>query len=173
MATRAIVVTLLLSLAAAVPVAAQEICVTCAGPDAIYRCTIEKSEKITARLGNLADKPMQTVCMKELARLGGHERCAVRREAVNAPCPGIEKQLSLSSLLDNLPGQKPASDTTVPGSAGGEGSAASVPPVPAPAPTETKGPPRTVEELAKQTGAKSKEQLAKTWKCLTSLFSNC
>ena len=170
MLRRATTSIILVLLGTSAPAWTQEICVTCAGPDAVYRCTIEKSEKITSRLGNLAEKPI-----KELARLGGHNRCAVRREAANAPCPGIEKQLSLSSLLENLPGQKPAPAT------GAEAQPVSTPPPQSAPPANPEaGPPKTMEELAKRTGTQSKEQLkgvgnaaSKSWECLTSLFTKC
>ena len=61
---------------------AQETCVICSGPTAVYRCTIEKSDKI-ARFGSMADKAIQTVCIKEMARTGGHE--ILRRDAAIPP----------------------------------------------------------------------------------------
>jgi hypothetical protein len=161
-----------------VAVAAQEVCVVCTAPAAVYRCTVEKAEKL-GRLGAIGDKAMQTVCIKELARQSGHATCAVRRDSGPAICEGPERQITIESLLDAPPTAKaePASAPPAP---------VAIAPPPAPLkPADPKdGPPKTMQELAQRTGESSKKQLkavgddvgdavAKTWNCLTSLFKNC
>ena len=79
---------------------AQEACVVCSGPPAIYRCTIEKSDRL-ARFGAVGDKAVQTVCIKELARQGGHATCTVRREAGATTCDGIQREIPIASLKRN------------------------------------------------------------------------
>ena len=162
---------------------AQETCVVCSGPAAIYRCTIEKSEKLS-RFGSMADKAIQTVCIKELARTGRHETCAVRRESGPSVCDGIQREIPLASLLD--------ANRTAPQVATPASTPAAVPiaaPAAAPAPAviasqkaaEAKdGPPRTMQELAVRTGEKSKKQFesvgdaaSRTWDCVISLFTKC
>jgi hypothetical protein len=156
---------------------AQETCVTCKGPQAAYRCSVEKSEKIAARLGSLGDKAIDHVCAKEMARQGGHESCSARREPGGLACSDVVRQIPLSTLLEAA-AAKPAQPEPPP---------PVTPPGPAPA-EQTAGqagaPPRTVQELAEQTGEKSKQQLkdlgdsvgsaaSKTWNCLSSLFKRC
>jgi hypothetical protein len=150
---------------------AQEACVTCTGPQFTYRCTVEKSEKVT-RLGVVGEKALHHVCAKELARQGGHETCSVRRDLIGAACNGVLTEIPLASLLE-----EPAAPAVAAAPAPGP----LEPPKPAEAKTE---PPRTVEELAKRASAKSKQQLKdvgdsvgnaadRTWTCLSSLFQKC
>jgi hypothetical protein len=150
---------------------AQEACVLCTGPQATYRCTVEKSDKL-AGLGAIGEKALQHVCAKELARQGGHATCSARRDLSGAACNGVPAEIPLASLLEG-----PAT------------TAAAAPPAPVPTaptqPAEAKTePPRTVEELAKRASAKSKQQLKevgdsvgtaanRTWTCLSSLFQRC
>ncbi|MEQ1611875.1 MAG: hypothetical protein ABL904_03915 [Hyphomicrobiaceae bacterium] len=162
---------------------AQETCVVCSGPAAVYRCTIEKADKI-ARFGSMADKAIQTVCIKEMARNGGHETCAVSRETAPAICDGIQRQIPLTSLLDAARPAPPKPATTPVPSAlpAPVPTAASPPTVAIPVkPADPKdSPPRTVQELAERTGENSKKQLesfgeatSRTWGCVISLFKKC
>lgn len=155
--------------------AAQEVCVVCSGPQATYRCTVEKSDRLT-RLGTFNDKAVQAVCTKELARQGGHSSCTARRDA--GPCDGIVRELSLASIVDG------AAEKLQPAAGAPSAPAAPAPPVAPPdnkaAEAPKEGPPRTVEELAKRTSEQSKKNLqgvgdaaAKTWGCVASLFTKC
>lgn len=153
---------------------AQEACVVCSGPAAVYRCTIEKSEKLS-RFGALADKAIQAVCTRELARSGGHQSCAARRDAEHAICDGIQRELPLASLLE---GNKPVAPPSAaqPATAVAPG----VAPMPVPPTAVKEGPPKTMKELAERTGATSKQQFenageaaAKSWDCVISLFTKC
>lgn len=154
--------------------AAQEACVVCSDPATVYRCTVEKSEKLS-RFGIAGEKAVQTVCIKELARQGGHASCAVRRDTSMANCDGVVREISLASLLEAAPEQpQPASPPQ------------EAAPAPLPAkPVDAKdAPPRTMQELAERTGQQSKQQLksvgdsvgnaaSKTWGCLSSFFTRC
>ena len=157
-------------------VVAQEACVVCAAPDAVYRCTVEKSDKL-ARFGSAGDKALQHVCAKEMARLGNHEKCSVRRDTVGAACDGAPRVITLASILEAVTAPPPAV-------------ASPAPTVPQPAapvaakPGDANAPPRTVQELAERTGEQSKQQMKdagdsfnesakRTWKCLTTLFQKC
>jgi hypothetical protein len=165
---------------------AQEYCVTCTAPPAIYRCTI-------ANEAGTAAPPSrgQLLCITELAKTGNHASCSVGRTAAE-PCLGEPRTVMFTSAAEaELPpigGQQPGpAEPESPALADGE------PPPADEAPADA--PPQTVEELAKQTveasgkglkkageavsdGAKSTGEavgnaVSKTWKCMTSLFSDC
>lgn len=157
---------------------AQGVCVECKAPDQTYRCTIKDSDKVQNVRG--AGRAIEYVCMTELARLGSHQSCRVST-TYSGPCIGAAQELDLAKL--SLPAA-PAS-----GQAAADGKApSSEAPEPQPA---NSGPPKTLEELARNTMTKSKEQISaadesmrkaggavegtlkKTWNCVTSLFSRC
>jgi hypothetical protein len=154
------------------PAAAQEMCVTCSGPAATYRCTVEKSEKL-ATFGAAGDRILQLVCAKELARSDRHESCSAKREAP-AQCLGELREIPLASVIEAASAAAPKQAPVAPVPP----AAPAAPPVPAADPKDA--PPRTMLELAKRTGETSKKQLEKvgtaaerTWDCITSLFSRC
>jgi len=156
---------LFLALGLSGPASAQEICVACAKPDATYRCQIAGADGAGAI--KHADRVAQFVCISELARQGGHASCAVRRDGFSS-CLGDVKVVNLATAgKDQSAVEAQAINAEKP---------------PAAAP-ET-GPPKTMLDLAKRTGAASKEQMdktgeavggamRKTWDCLTSIFSRC
>ncbi len=167
----------LLALTVGTSAVAQEACVVCAAPDAVYRCTVEKSDKL-ARFGSAGDKALQHVCAKEMARLGKHEKCSVRRDTVGATCDGVPRVITLASILEAVTAPPPAVVSPAP---------AVQPPVASIAakPTDASPPPpRTMQELAERTGESSKQQMKdagdsfsdsakRTWKCITTLFQKC
>ena len=120
-------------------VAAQEVCVECSGPGASYKCSVKDGERLgQSRNGGRA---LEYVCITELAKAGGHESCRASRDFAG-PCIGRERVLDLA---------RPAGQSAVvvePGAEVGE-----------PAVAAPKPPPNTLEELARDTVAKSKEQL--------------
>ncbi len=157
---------------------AQGVCVECKGPDQTYRCTIKDSEKVQNVRG--IGRAAEYVCMTELARLGSHQSCRVST-AYSGPCIGVAQELDLAKLA--IP-EAPAADQ-----AAKDGKSQSSE-APQPKPADT-GPPKTLEELARNTMSKSKEQISaadesmrkaggavegtlkKTWNCVASLFSRC
>ena len=159
-------------LAASAAAVAGEVCVTCNGPDANYRCQIESGGK----LERAGERAAQYVCVTELARQGGHASCSVRRDGF----PSCVGDLKIIDLTGQAPPPAPAPAPAVPAAA-----ADAAPPGPAAAPAEAQsGPPKTMVELAKRTGEASKAELQKTgravggavqktWDCLTSLFKQC
>ncbi len=164
-------------LAAVATAAAQQACVVCTGPDATYRCSIEKSADKLARFGAAGDKALSLVCAKELAKQGGHEKCAARRNSDGAACEGSVRELPLASVIDAFIQSPPAPAPATPEQTAAVDPAPAVPVKAAPA---TEAPPRTVLELAERTGEQSKQQLKKvgtaaerTWECIASLFSRC
>jgi len=166
---------------------AEEYCVTCTGPDATYRCTIASEAGVA-----VPPSRGQLLCITKLAQTGNHASCSVGRTTAG-PCDGEPRTVMYTSAAEialppiGVP-QPGAVETESPGLAVEE------PPPPAPQ-TPDEAPPQTVEELAKQTveasgkglkkageavsdGAKSTGEavgnaVSKTWKCMTSLFSDC
>ena len=82
LAALALATTILASLAQA----AEQYCVSCTSPDIKYNCQVDTG---TAAIPASA---LQLYCIKQLARLGGHESCSVKRREV-APCRGEVKIL--------------------------------------------------------------------------------
>ena len=180
---------ILVACAAASRAAAQEYCVTCSGPPAKYRCIIAGDASAAARTSR-----GQLLCITELAKSGNHESCSVGRTTAT-PCEGEPRTVTFTSAAEAaLP---PLGESPPPASA----PSAPEPQSPALAAGEAAGtpaeapPPQTVEELAKETAKASGEGLkkageavtdtakstgaavggavSKTWKCLTSFFTNC
>jgi len=157
---------------------AQEFCVTCSAPDATYRCIVggEPGIATTTSRGQL-------LCITELARSGGHASCSVGRTSTE-PCQGEVRTVMFPSPPADVP-PPPPEGQGAPLAADG---AALEPPAPAEAP-------QTVEKLTKDTVQKSGDGLKKageavtdtaqsagqaignaaqkTWKCLSSFFSDC
>ena len=164
---------------------AQEYCVTCTGPPAVYRCTIaaEAGTAVPPSRGRL-------LCITELAQSGNHASCSVGRTAAE-PCSGEPRTVMFTSAAEEaLPpiGEQHPGPAELESPAAAEGE-------PPPTDPPDEAPPQTVEELAKETveasgkglkkageavsdGAKSTGEavgnaVSKTWKCMTSLFSDC
>lgn len=140
--------------------AAQEYCVACTEPNAVYRCVIEQAVPTSASL--------KMLCIGALAREGGHATCAVRSGTV-FDCNGPIRRIDARSASDVLGGAiaTPANASPV-----------LTPPDPAAKPENA--PPGTVEEVAKQMSKSSGEALGKAgevtrkaWGCVASLFKSC
>ncbi len=151
--------------------AADEVCVSCSGPPAVYRCTVDEAGKVESY--RQAKRVLQLICITELAREGGHEQCRVRRSGAEG-CIGLDRTVSLVTSLDALAAR---AETEAVEGAVDEPEITVDPP-------EKPGPPKTVEELARRTASASKKQLEKTgdsvgnamkkgWGCLASLFKDC
>ena len=85
--------------------AADEVCVSCSGPPAVYRCTVDEASKIDSY--RHAKRVLQLACITELAREGGHGQCGVRRSGPEG-CIGLDRKISLVTSLDAglfVPGQ--------------------------------------------------------------------
>ena len=142
---------------------AQEFCVACTEPTAVYRCVIEG-----ARPGG--GQPLQVLCVTTMAREGKHATCGIKRGTV-FDCDGPVKRVpwSAAELPVETPGTATAADK------------------PEPDPNE---PPRTIVEMVKraneQKASDSGQELRrkspgeaigdatkKSWDCLTSLFKEC
>ncbi len=169
-------------------VSAQEYCVTCTGPDAKYRCIIGGDAGAAAGASR-----GQLLCITQLAQSGHHESCSVGRRQAE-PCEGELKTVMFPSDPNALPpplaAPQPGAPKAQPPSQ--TVNAGQAPPAEAPTPAQT---PQTVEQLAKKTAEASGEGLkkageavsdtakstghaignavSKTWKCMTSLFSDC
>lgn len=151
------------------PASAQEYCVSCTQPSAIYRCVIED-----ARPGG---QSLTRLCVSALTRDGGHAACSVKGGTV-FDCNGPIKRVPWTAqetgrVPEPMPPHQQA--TQAPGGLK----------------VEPKGEPKTMLELAKRANenmqkaneeAKEQAQSAgqaigkaskKTWDCMLSLFIGC
>jgi len=148
--------------------AAQEYCVACSGPNAVYRCVIEGAQP-------QGGQPLQMLCATAMAKAGNHAACSVTRGTV-FDCDGPVRRVPWSAANAPLPAapQQPAATQ---------------------APPAAEGPPETVVEMAQRANQQTSEQMKKagenisqgaksmgdavgnatkkTWDCMTSLFTRC
>jgi hypothetical protein len=179
---------------------AQEACVRCDEPFAIYRCQVESPDLVP-------NSPVQFMCITELAKRFGHRTCAVSRDT-GSNCAG---ELVVIAPPDGVPVAPPPNlaakpvPPDAPGAAAAEDpQAGETPPPedPAEVAEPSEGSPETVEELAKQTVKASEKGIEKagktvvdaakttgktiektgeaigsaakkTWRCLSSMFGDC
>ena len=173
----------LLVFALASAAGAQEFCVACSEPSAVYRCVIDGAQP-------QGGQPLQMLCVTAMAKAGGHGTCSVKRGTV-FDCDGAVKHVPWAAL--NAPPLAAAPPSPAPAPA-----AAPTPVRPeaaeAPDPT-SEGPPQTVVEMAKRANQQTSDQMKKagenlsqgaksmgdavgkatkkTWDCMTSLFTRC
>lgn len=142
---------LLLVLACNGAFAADDLCVSCAGPAATYRCQVDPAAGLTQ---GAADPRAQLLCITELAKLGKHETCAVDRAASTA-CSGPVRIVAPVTPYPADPGTAagaaPPMRPAVQGAAAANEQAAINPPsVDGAAKPTDDAPPKTVEELVKK-----------------------
>ena len=153
---------------------AQEYCVSCTGPNAVYRCIIDGAKPGGAQ-------PLQLLCVTTLAKEGGHATCSVKGGTVFA-CDGQIKRLSWAAL--NQAPEQPGQDKA-------ERPAAKADAAKTDAKPADQDPPKTMVDLAKRANEQAAEQMKKanenmkeqaksfgnatkkTWECLTSFFTRC
>jgi hypothetical protein len=163
------------------PAAAQEYCVACTEPNAIYRCVIEQAVP--------TGSPLKMLCIGTLAREGGHATCAVRSGTV-FDCDGPVRRVDARTASGSLGGAKSKPPIT------DEPAAQAAPAAPvnadlaprqrssAPAAKPANATPRTVEEVAREMSKSSGEALGKAgdaiagstrkaWGCVASFFKSC
>src|SRR5262245_40036942 len=75
-----------------------EICVECSGPIATYRCIVPDAAKVDDLRGR--DRALGELCVTEIAKSGGHEKCRVRRGASGQVCIGLERTVGLTDVLN-------------------------------------------------------------------------
>lgn len=164
------------------PVAAQEYCVACTGPDAVYRCVIDQAVP--------TGMPLKMLCISTLARDGAHATCAVRSGTV-FDCSGPVRRID--ARAPTAPGKDDRATVTAPAAGPAPAQAAAPPATAAQALKETQprpgakaatADPQTVEALAKQMSKSSSDALGnagdaiagstkKAWGCVTSFFKSC
>jgi hypothetical protein len=142
---------------------AQEYCVACNGPDALYRCIIENAQP-------RGGQSLQMLCVTAMAKQGGHATCSVQRATV-FECDGAVKRIPWAAL-DSGPQRESPSPTMAQPEV--------KPATPAGEPAAPDAPPRTMVDLAKQANEKAgaqmktlQENTRKTWDCMLSLFTRC
>ncbi|MGE3063998.1 MAG: hypothetical protein AB7K67_00275 [Hyphomicrobiaceae bacterium] len=153
------------------PASAQEYCISCSGPETIYRCIIDG-----ARPGGR--QPLQMLCVTTMAKQGGHASCSVKSGTV-FDCNGSVRHIPFEAAQGD---QVPPVQTAPTGA-------------PAKPTTGPAGEPRTIVDMAKRANKATEEQIQeagddvktsvkstgdaikgaakKTWSCVTSLFFKC
>jgi hypothetical protein len=144
---------------------AQEFCVLCSEPNALYRCVIDG-----ARPGG--SQSLQMLCITTLARSGGHGACSIKGGTVFQCSAPVVHVPWTGSDGTALAGQAPAATEPV-------------------GPANPEEPPRTMVELAKRANEQTTEQFKKagenvksagqalgdatkkTWDCMVSFFTRC
>lgn len=152
-------------------VAAQELCVRCDSPSALYRCTIQNSEKAGEFKGR--GKAMEFICLNELARAGAHERCSVARD-VGSVCLGDQR------VVDGVGVRNSAGELIDPETSKAQANERA-----------KNEPPRTLAEVARNTADLTKKTakgagdqinsageavggaVKKTFNCIFTLFTSC
>jgi hypothetical protein len=88
-------------LLASAPSRADEVCVACEEPAAIYRCSVESLPQQANKLG-LADKAQGEMCQTVLAKNGQHSSCSV--VADGKTCEGSARTVTLSDYQRAIAG---------------------------------------------------------------------
>jgi len=159
---------------------AQEYCVSCSGPEALYRCIIGGEATAAARSAR-----GQILCIKELAKSGPHASCRVDRTS-SGPCDGVPRTVTLPQAPDIPDEAFLPPPATIEAPSGEQQNAHSPGQEPLPdnafeeAEPAPETPPKTVVDMAKGTGKNLKEAgdavgnaAKKAWTCLSSFFSDC
>lgn len=150
-----------------IPAEANSVCVTCAGPAAVYTCSY--APDASGSRPNHSGRTLQFACIQDVARQYSHDSCSVRREQ-RGVCSGPVHFVSRAPVV--RPSAPPAQ------AADGSDEAFEEKPV------QKKREPRTVVEFAKRTARDTQKQLDKsartvskaarsTWRCVSTLFSKC
>ncbi|NJO22681.1 MAG: hypothetical protein HC868_06715 [Sphingomonadales bacterium] len=136
------------------PVAAQEFCVACTGPAAVYRCVIGDARQAQGQ-------PLQQFCTTTLTKNGGHAECGIRKGTV-FDCDGPIKRIGTASSGPEKSNQP---------------SKASVEPE---KPKQRENVADSVRDLSRgtgkqmeKTGEAAKGAATGVWNCVTSLFKSC
>jgi hypothetical protein len=157
---------------------AQEYCVACTGPTALYRCVIDGAQPG-------GGQPLQMLCITAMAKAGGHATCSVTRGTV-FECDGPVKRVPWTAASGQ---DRPTAAPAAPAEA------IQTPAAAVPKPATEEGEPKTLVELADRANRKTAEDLKKagesvkegaksvgdsvtnatkkTWDCVASLFSKC
>lgn len=137
----------------ALPATAREACVRCDGPFAVYRCVIDDAMVPP-------DASIHLVCITQLAKQNGHRTCGVDSAAAQTACSGEVVAVAPPPDFIWPPSPPPsfAASPDEPANTADEpaDSTANAQDLDN---TQPSGPPKTVEELAKQTAVASKKGL--------------
>ncbi|MFV0295223.1 MAG: hypothetical protein ACK5JT_03785 [Hyphomicrobiaceae bacterium] len=101
---------------------AQEYCVACTSPDAIYRCVLDVSKP--------PGMPLKLLCITQMAKEGGHKTCAIRGGTV-FDCKGLIRHVRPPDAEPSQQGASPQGAVVSPSGAASATSAspeAAIPP---------------------------------------------
>ncbi|MET0569281.1 MAG: hypothetical protein ABWZ74_09410 [Hyphomicrobiaceae bacterium] len=134
--------------------AAQEFCVACSGPAAVYRCVIADARQAQGQ-------PLQQYCTTALARQGGHAECGIRKGTV-FDCDGPIKRIGEASSGPDKSGQPPKASAEPEKPKARENVADSV-----------RDLSRDTGKQVEKTGEAAKSAAKGVWNCVTSFFKSC
>ena len=163
---------LLLSAAVAMSQSPQrtEACVTCSGPDAVYRCEVESADGKP-----ISPERAQLFCIARLAKEGAHETCAVRRRD-KAECVGLAKRFAYDGTLlglDAKPAEPPIEKALPPKDQAKAKEPATVVEASKDAVEASKRNLTTINKTVTESAEKTKSAAKSTWHCVKSFFSDC
>ena len=164
-------IALLAPLLGASSAAGEEACVVCQEPAAIYSCSVQHADQL--KRVRRADGLLHLACIKDIARQYGHKSCAINRNFAGN-CNGAIHVVN----------PKDAANHVIAGTSRPDSSNGAQPIESQPEAAPTKDEPKTVVELAKRTAKSTTRELKKagdnvskavksTWRCVSSLFSEC
>jgi hypothetical protein len=131
-------------------VSAQEFCVACSGPTAVYRCVIGDARQAQGQ-------PLQQFCTSTLTRQGGHAECGIRKGTV-FDCDGPIKRIGEAPPARDKGNQpsKTSAEPEKPNVADGMRDLS-----------------RDTGKQMEKTGEAAKGAAKSMWNCVTSLFKSC
>ncbi len=131
-------------------VSAQEFCVACSGPTAVYRCVIGDARQAQGQ-------PLQQFCTSTLTRQGGHAECGIRKGTV-FDCDGPIKRIGEAPPAHDKANQpsKTSAGPEKPNVADGVRDLS-----------------RDTGKQMEKTGEAAKGAAKSMWNCVTSLFKSC
>ena len=149
----------------AFPAFANNVCVSCDGPSAVYSCSY--APDADGNTPSRSPRSMQFVCIQDVAQRYQHSSCRVNSNQTGA-CNGLVHMIPQNAAA--------APSSSVPSNETATPAPAAVP--------KKKREPKTVVEMAKRTAESTKKQIKKsarkvskaaksTWRCVTTLFSKC
>ena len=133
-------------------VSAQEFCVACSGPTAVYRCVIGDARQAQGQ-------PLQQFCTTTLARQGGHADCGIRKGTV-FDCDGPIKRIGEAPTPHDKSHQssKTGAESEKPKQNVADG---------------VRDLSRDTGRQMEKTGEAAKGAAKSMWNCVTSLFKSC
>ena len=148
---------------------AQDICVICSEPSAVYRCQLEAGVK--------AAPQYQLHCMQQLAKEGAHASCAVRRNLSGADCDGTLRIVAAPTQAAPAVGEaiapRPPTTSSAPASAPNAEPPATLAEAARRAKAGTDAQFKQAQDQLRTSTEKTGGALKRSWDCVASFFKRC